>query len=191
MWTGQRPRTGGTEVRVNMVHSEKFKTRMVSKMVGPDGVSANALSAQVGIGQPTLSRWLRQARTVSSMTKKSARSKSSARARRPQDWSAEEKLRVVVESMGLADEELGAFLRKAGLHQAQLDEWLTTARSSLSVRKGPKKPSAESKRIRELERELRRKEKALAEAAALLILKKKAQAIWGDEDDDTEWRSGK
>ncbi len=98
---------------------------------------------------------------------------------------------MVVESRGLADEELGAFLRKEGLHQAQLDVWLATARSSLSVRKGPKKASAESKRIRELERELRRKEKALAETAALLVLKKKAQAIWGDEDDDTEPRSGR
>jgi transposase-like protein len=174
-----------------MVHSEKFKSRMVAKMVGPHAVSANALSGQVGIGQPTLSRWLRQARTVPCMTKKSKRSKSSARAQRPQDWSPEEKLRVVVESRGLADEELGAFLRKEGLHQAQLDEWLATARSSLSVRKGPKKASAESKRIRELERELRRKDKALAETAALLVLKKKVQAIWGDEDDDTETRSGR
>jgi transposase-like protein len=174
-----------------MVHSERFKSRMVAKMVGPQAVSANALSGQVGICQPTLSRWLRQARTVPSMTKKSKRSKSRAGTRRPQDWSPEEKLRVVVESRGLADEELGAFLRKEGLHQAQLDEWLTTARSSLSVRKGPKKASPESKRIRELERELRRKEKALAETAALLVLKKKAQAIWGDEDDDTEPRSGR
>ena len=96
---------------------------------------------------------------------------------------------MVVESRGLSDEDLGAFLRKEGLHQAQLEEWTATARSSLSARKGAKKASAESKRIRELERELRRKEKALAEAAALLVLKKRAQAIWGDEDDDTEPRS--
>ena len=45
------------------------------------------------------------------------------------------------------------------------------------------------RRVRELERELNRKEKALAEAAALLVLKKKAQAIWGDEDDDTDPRN--
>jgi transposase len=123
------------------------------------------------------------------MPKKTRRSKEKTRPQRPQDWSPEEKLRVVVESRSLSDEELGSFLRKEGLHQAQLEEWSATAHSSLQVRKGPKKPSAESKRIRELERELRRKEKALAEAAALLILKKKAQAIWGDEDDDTEPRS--
>ncbi len=174
-----------------MLYSEKFKSRMVAKMVGPHGVSANVLAAEIGMSQPTLSRWLREARTVPGMANKSRRSKEKAHPQRPQDWSPEEKLRVVVESRGLTEEELGAFLRKEGLHQAQLEQWSETARSSLSARKGTKKPSAESKRIRELERELRRKEKALAETAALLVLKKKAQAIWGDEDDDTEPKSGK
>ena len=174
-----------------MQYSAKFKARIVAKMVGPHAVSANALSDEVGIHQPTLSRWLREAHTVPAMPKKPRRLKEGVHARRPQDWNPEEKLRVVVEASGLADEELGAFLRKEGLHQAQLDEWLAMARSSLAVRKGPKKASAESKRIRELERELRRKEKALAETAALLVLQKKVRAIWGDEDDDTEPRSGR
>jgi len=174
-----------------MVHSEKFKSRMVAKLVGPHAMSANALSGEVGIGQPTLSRWLREARTVPDMPKRTRRPGEGARVRRPQDWSPEEKLRVVGEASRLTDAELGAFLRKEGLHQAQLDEWLETARSSLAVRKGTKKASAESKRIRELERELRRKEKALAEAAALLILKKRVQAIWGGEDDDMAPRNGR
>jgi transposase len=51
---------------------------------------------------------------------------------------------------------------------------------------GPqKKASSDSKRVRELEKQLRRKDKALAEIAALLVLPKKVQAICGDEDDDT------
>jgi hypothetical protein len=178
-------------VTIEMVHSEKFKVRMVAKMLGPHAMSANSLSGEVGIGQPTLSRWLREARTVPAMTKESDRKKAKGRGLRPQDWRPEEKLRVVVESQGLADEELGEFLRKEGLHQAQLDEWSATAHASLLVCKGVKKVSPESKRIRELERELRRKEKALAETAALLVLKKKARAIWGDEDDDTEPRNDK
>jgi transposase-like protein len=176
---------------IEMLYSEKFKSRMVAKMVGLHAVSASVLAAEIGISQPTLSRWMREAHTVPDMAKKSRRSKQKAHPQRPQDWSPAEKLRVVVESTGLTDEDLGAFLRKEGLHQAQLEEWSATARSSLSTRKGTKKVSAESKRIRELERELRRKEKALAETAALLVLKKKAQAIWGDEDDDTEPRSGR
>ena len=49
----------------------------------------------------------------------------------------------------------------------------------------------DSRKVRELEKELRRKDKALAEAAALLVLQKKAQALWGDEDDDTGPKSDK
>ena len=107
--------------------------------------------------------------------------------KRPQDWSAEEKLAAVLEAAALSDEELGAFLRSKGIHVAQLQEWRELMLSGLnpaSVQRSNKK--TETKRVRELEKELRRKDKALAETAALLVLKKKAQAIWGDEDDDTE-----
>jgi len=172
-----------------MEYSEKFKSRMIGKMTGPRAMSANALSAEVGINQPTLSRWLREARTVSGMSKKSGDSKRSSV--RSTDWSAEEKFRVVVESRGLAEEDLGAFLRKEGVHQVQLDEWAEAMFSSLAAPKKSKGASEETKRIKQLERELRRKEKALAEAAALLVLQKKVRQIWGDEDDDTEPRSGK
>jgi hypothetical protein len=95
----------------------------------------------------------------------------------PQDWIPQAKLRVVVESRGLAVEELGALLPKEALHQAQLEEWLVTACSSRSSRTGMKRASAESKRICELARELCRREKALAESVALLVLKEGAQSI--------------
>ena len=174
-----------------MVHSEKFKSRMVSKMVGPHAISANALSSKAGVGQPTLSRWLRQARTVSGMLNSKKSRGSGKKAKGPsQDWNPEEKFRVVVESRGLSEEELGAFLRKEGLHLAQLEEWSEAMRSGLTPAKKPRGVSAETKRIKKLERELRRKDKALAETAALLVLQKKVQEIWGDEDDDTEPRSG-
>ncbi len=175
-----------------MVHSEKFKASMVAKMVGPYPVSANVLSGQVGVGQPTLSRWLREARTVSGMSnsKKSRGSKTKKATGSPQGWSPEEKFRVVVESRGLGEEELGAFLRKEGLHLAQLEEWREAMYLSLTAAKKSRGVSAETKRIKKLERELRRKDKALAETAALLVLQKKVQEIWGDEDDDMEPRSG-
>ena len=81
---------------------------------------------------------------------------------------------------------LGEFLRKEGLHSAQIEEWTALAVAALATNKpARRKVSPEAKRNKELERELRRKEKALAEVAALLVLKKKAQEIWGDEDDDT------
>jgi transposase len=42
----------------------------------------------------------------------------------------------------------------------------------------------EQKRAKQLEKELQKKEKALAEAATLLLLRKKAQAIWGDDEEE-------
>jgi transposase-like protein len=99
-------------------------------------------------------------------------------AKRPQDWSAEEKLAAVIEAASVAEGELGAFLRTRGLHQAQLQEWRQRLLASLSARPagGAKRSQAEARRIRQLEQELTRKEKALAEAAALLMLKKKGSS---------------
>lgn len=158
-------------------------------MACPNGISATKLSEEVGIAQTTLSGWLREAGKVSCMTKSDQKGKPVALRKRPQDWSAQDKLKAVMEAYHLDDEQLGPFLRERGLHEAQLQQWRqeveSSAKEALSVRKRRAKHSEEHKRIRELERELRRKEKALAEAAALLVLKKKVQQIWGDEDDDT------
>ena len=162
-----------------MKYSKAFKSKMVRRMAGPGAVSANILAEEVGVSQPTLSRWLREAGDgkVGAMKRTN---------RRPQDWSAGEKLAAVAEASRLSEEELGAFLRRQGLHQAQLDEWRTAMIEAVNgARKRKPKASPEARRVRELEKELRRKDKALAEAAALLVLKKKAQAIWGDGDDDT------
>jgi transposase-like protein len=83
-------------------------------------------------------------------------------------------------------------LRREGLHEAQLAEWRAAALEALAptLKRAPKS-GADAKRIRELERQLLRKDKALAEAAALLILQKKVQALWGDADADTESESDK
>lgn len=110
--------------------------------------------------------------------------------RRPEDWSAAEKLAAVMEASGLRDEELGEFLRREGLHEAQLTQWRQAALEALGGGK-PSRVAAEGRRVRELEREVQRKDKALAEAAALLVLQKKVRAIWGDGDDDTDPESEK
>ena len=95
-------------------YSAAFRARMVQRMTGPRAVSANALSKEVGVHQPTLSRWLREAATVAPVAKKKSRPTKSGSATgiRPEAWSAEEKVRVVMESAGLADAEP----RRRGLH---------------------------------------------------------------------------
>lgn len=166
-------------------YSPAFRQSMVRKMVGPEGLSAGALSRQVGVHQSTLSRWLREAGRVADMSEKAA----VRRNRRPQEWSAEEKLAAVLEAAHLEGEALGGWLRERGLHRATLDRWREQMLQGLSPKVVGKKRSPESRRVRELERELHRKEKALAEASALLLLKKKVAEIWGDGGDGTPSRS--
>jgi transposase len=105
------------------------------------------------------------------------------------DRTPEEKLEIVLEAAAIPQDELGAFLREEGVFEIELLEWRQQALSGIEATPAarPRPPTpAEVKRIRELERELARKEKALAEAAALVVLKKKVQALLGDEDDDTD-----
>jgi transposase-like protein len=116
--------------------------------------------------------------------------------RSPRSWSAEEKYRVVLEAATIADADLGEFLRKKGLHAAQLEEWRRVAAegAKAALTHGGNRRQAQAKsdprRVRELERELLRKDKALAELAALVALKKKLETLWGDEDESTPRRNG-
>jgi transposase len=159
---------------------------MVLKLTSPRGPSVHELAAQVGVHQTTLSRWLREATTVRrTMTHDDQSSSPPRRARRPEELSPEDKLRIVREAALLQGSQLGAYLRREGVHEADLDRWKEAAEeAALSALAGRRQRSLEQKRIRKLESELRRKEKALAEAAALLVLEKKARALWGDREDE-------
>jgi transposase-like protein len=186
-----------------MEYPEVVKARMVRRMVGPDGRSATAVAAETGIPQPTLSRWLREAGSVASVSRsKKSGMPSSARPttpteeteaappRRPQDYSPLERAKVVLEVSELGPEELGEYLRQRGLHREQVEQWRSTLEAALTG--SPKPARSESQRVRELEREVARKDKALAEATALIVLKKKAALLFGeDEDDDTTKKSGR
>ena len=171
-------------------YSEKFKRKMVQRMSGPMPTSATALSKEVGVAQGTLSRWLLVAGTIGAMSdKKKDLLHESPGPRRIEERSPEDKLRMVMEAARLPESELGAFLRREGLHGADLDAWRASMLGALKPATNKHAKSVEARRVRELETELRRKDKALAEAAALLILQKKVRALWGDEDDDTKKES--
>jgi transposase len=173
-------------------YSEAFKRKLVQRMLMPNGPSANRLSQEVGINQPTLSRWLREATTLASVSKRRKRSTPNNRPteqKRPEDRTADEKLRLVLEAGGLSEADLGEFLRRHGVHEVDLAAWREAALTGLAGSQSTPPRSGEAKRVRELEKELRRKDKALAETAALLVLQKKVRAIWGDGDDDTKFGS--
>jgi transposase len=173
-----------------MQYTDTIRARMVRRMLGPRGVSANELAREAGISQSTLSKWLRETSSFRAMADKKKRDPAAEAddtpPRRPQDWTAAEKLRAVVDTTGLEGEMLGAYLRRRGIHREHLDQWRADAEAALEKRGGRRRPTADAKRIKELEGELRRKEKALAETAALLVLRKKLNALWGGADDDTD-----
>jgi transposase len=176
---------GGERESTALPYTEAFRAKMVQRMLGPSAKSATALAEEIGIHQPTLSRWLRDARTLgSTMPNKK---------KRDQKWPSSEKLRIVLAASQLKDDELGAFLRREGLHEHQLERWRKTILAALDEdgAKKPSGPSPEAKELAAVQRDLRRKDKALAEVSALLVLKKKADAIWGVVDDDTDERTGK
>jgi transposase len=184
---------------VDMQYSDMFKNAMIQKMSGPEAISATALSKQVNIPQSTLSKWLRMAGVGPSYAfannaHEYTKMSKLKNPKRPNDWSAEDKLKVVMQAAGLDDEQLGELLRKKGLHQTHLEQWRLQMIDGLQTgfsKKMARQKQADLKRIRSLEKELRRKDKALAETAALLVLKKKVQEIWGDEDDPTAGSNGK
>lgn len=104
--------------------------------------------------------------------------------RRPQNWSAEDKFQAVFMYEGLAEDERGKYLREHGLFSVDIERWREEMTEVLKKKPKSSKSDPKDRRIKQLESELRRKEKALAEAAALLVLKKKADAIWGDDEDE-------
>lgn len=169
------------------MYSQEFRDSVVRRALAPGAPTLECLTNELGLGKSTISRWIEKASSVGDMSRRKVKG------RRPNDRTPAEKLQLVIEATALSDDELGEFLRRNGIHSAQLEQWRKDALTGLGapLRQSSIKNSPESKRIRELEREVTRKDKALAETAALLVLKKKAQAIWGEEDDDTTPWSGK
>ena len=174
-------------------YSEKFRSRMIEKMAGPQPMTAVALAAETGVCQPTLSRWLREATTLrKKMAKRENDEDQMLVAADAPQRTPEEKFSLILEAAQVPEPQLGEWLRRKGVHEAELREWRETAMSGFKTKAQQRADkTADAKHIRQLERELARKDKALAEAAALLVLQKKARAIWGDADDDTDEKNEK
>ena len=164
-------------------YSSEIKETMVAKLCSPGGPSAYQLAKETGISQGSLYAWVQDFGKGGRVKKE----------RRPEDWSPEERLHVVFEAQGLGEQALGELLRKKGLHSHHIEAWKKEAIADAAgkkkrgcPRKDPELVALEDEN-KHLKRDLRRKDRALAEQTALVILKKKAQELWGkDEDEDDE-----
>jgi transposase len=148
-----------------------YKQKAIARLTGDGAISAKELARETRIPHQTISRWLREARSLPLVER-------SAEIERK---SIDEKIRILAEARKLSGAALTEFLERERVHLADLEQW------RLALDGEGRASQATAKRIGNLERELARKEKALAEAAALLVLKKKVEHLYqGDEDGDTD-----
>jgi len=144
-------------------------------MLPPHNLSPQAVSEQEGISLGTLYKWRKEARTQGTCVP-------DADASGPEGWSARDKFAAVVETAGMNEHDRAEYCRSRGLYLEQLQQWRADCERATELADGERRQSgaearAERKRTKALEKALKRKEAALAETAALLTLRKKAQAM--------------
>lgn len=155
-------------------YSTDVKRTALEKVLRP-GARLMEISREMDIPRDTLYFWMRKAQNgVMSTDGKNSRK------------NLQEKHRIVLEARGLKEEELGRWLRENGIHESQIDAWEREIGSALGHADGRgNREAILSRENKELQRELRRKDKALAEMSALIVLKKKLASILGEEEPPT------
>ena len=161
-------------------YSVEFKAATVKKMMPPNAMPIREVKRATGVTDVTLYKWRNEYRNKGVAVPGDDI--------KPDNWTGQDKLAVVIETAALNESELSEYCRKQGLYPEQVQHWKEAAlkgyESDEKIQQQQLSSRKEDKRkIKKLESELRRKENALAETAALLVLRKKAQAIWGDEED--------
>lgn len=161
--------------RQHQSYSEEFKNAIRAKILNRGKRSVAEICTEAGVNFSTADNWVRARGKAVVMKKQKSSNK----------WRPEEKLKALIETASLSEAELGVYLRREGLFAEQLIEWKKEILSTLTAVKKPKAVKDDrDQKIKTLEREILRKDKALAEASALLILQKKVNLIWGNNDED-------
>lgn len=161
--------------------SPERKAAILKQMLPPLNKSVAELSRQEGVSKAALYTWRNQLREGGEAVPGSQSS--------PEQWSAEAKVAVVAATLALSEIELSEYCRQKGLFPDQVKRWkqacIEGQRSTVVQGQTDREQSRQDKkRIRTLEKELHRKERALAEAAALLVLRKKLNAFWDEKSDE-------
>jgi transposase-like protein len=161
-------------------YSAELKSGIIAKMLPPNNVSVTQISQESGIPKDTLYAWRLKARGYR------ARDISNGGTTKG-NFGSEEKFNIVIETASMNEEAFSAYCRRKGLYPDQVANWkrqCIAANEPQNSKLDREKLRQQQRENKQLKAELRRKEKALAETAALLVLKKKAQEIWGDSEDE-------
>ena len=162
-------------------YSEERKQQILNKLLPPSNMTVAEVSRIEGIGLQTLYNWRDKAKQQGRPVPGSKPTS--------EHWSAEAKFATVLETASLNEAELSEYCRAKGLFVEQVKAWKADAlRGFMSSREqeleAKRQRQADHKEIKQLKSELRRKEKALAETAALLVLRKKLNALWENDNED-------
>jgi len=156
-------------------YGQAFRDRAVARMLPPESAPVAELARELGVAAQTLERW---------------RSDSLTRPARERAWSARARFEAVLATAAMDESARSAWCREHGVYPQQLQQWCDSATQALAepekARASPQQTKQDRKRIRELERELHRKDKALAETAALLVLSRKLEAVFNKDKGEAE-----
>ena len=162
-------------------YSEERKQAIIKRMIPPDNTPVSRLVEETGISDCTLYTWRKEARMKGLVVPGDGK--------KGEDWSSVDKFSVVLETATMNEAELAEYCRKKGLYVDQVAAWRQACmQANAAVKEQEKESKASSfkdkREIQSLKKQLHRKDRALAETAALLVLRKKADAIWGESEDD-------
>ena len=154
-------------------YGQAFKDRAVARLLPPQSAALELVAREVGVGAGTLERWREDAQS---------------RPARGRAWTAGARFEAVVTTAAMSEADKSAWCREHGVYPAELDKWRASCTAALATpeeaRASPQATRQDRKRIKELERDLLRKDRALAETAALLVLSKKVAVIFNKGEDE-------
>jgi transposase len=154
-------------------YGQAFKDKAVARLLPPQSCAVELVAREVGIGVGTLERW---------------RDDAQSRPARGRAWTALARLEAVIITAAMNETGKSAWCREHGVYPAELGQWRASCTAALAspeeTRASPQATRQDRKRIKELERDLLRKDRALAETAALLVLSKKVAAIFNKGEDE-------
>ncbi len=164
--------------------SQSFKIQAVEKALNRSNeTTQQEVADKLGIGLSTLGKWIIKSRnneleasSLDTMTQE----------KRPQDFSLEERLNLIIRCSSLEESEMNQFCREEGIFAHHIKQWKDDFTKNQSPSNGAKESKQLKAEIKTLKKEINRKDKALAETAALLVLQKKVQAIWGSDEDNSQ-----
>lgn len=162
-------------------YTKEFKRSILKRLDQPTSETVASVSKETNVPRTTIYQWIKNNNQNKNSNPINLKSKA--------NWTSEDKFHIVLETSTFSESELAEYCRRKGIYLREIEDWKKQCLiANIARNENPEKLKEslkeEQKINMELKKELRRKEKALAETAALLVLRKKAHAIWGDVEEE-------